>query len=226
MTESEKELPRKPKKKWKLQVQGVVVEFLTPTVIVKDALEEAGIDLNMQWIIILMKSGKTKVQVDLEYELDLSDPGIEKLRLTPKEINNGDCAVTKSCDFELLKKDREYLDRCDFEWETVIDTGRRWLIIRQMRLPDGYTIEFVDVAIEIPSTYPRAKLDMFYCYPPLSLSCGKQIPKTDAVQNILGNRYQRWSRHLNGATRWDPTTDSVITHMAFVDAAIGLEVGI
>ncbi|EAM5217766.1 hypothetical protein FD430_24505 [Salmonella enterica] len=41
---------------------------------------------------------------------------------------------------------------------------------------------------------------------------------------MLGNSYQRWRRHLNGTTRWNPLTDSVTTHLAVVEESLLREV--
>ena len=65
---------------------------------------------------------------------------------------------------------------------------------------------------------------MFYVYPALTLSNGQIIRQTECQETILGNAYQRWSRHLNGATRWNPQTDSVTTHLAVVEESLLREV--
>jgi len=41
-------------------------------------------------IIILKIAGEPKKEVDLNYMIDLRHKGIEKLRLTPRQINNGE----------------------------------------------------------------------------------------------------------------------------------------
>ena len=91
-------------------------------------------------------------------------------------------------------------------------------------MPSGYNCEQVDLAIEIPTAYPDAMLDMFFVHPVLTLAVGGNIPQTECRENILGKVYQRWSRHLNGVTRWNPLTDSVITHLAVVEESLLREV--
>ena len=67
---------------WELNVQGVVIALTAPLVVVKDALVKAGFDPDAGWIAILKKVGQPKQPVELTDVIDLSTPGIEKLRLT------------------------------------------------------------------------------------------------------------------------------------------------
>jgi hypothetical protein len=66
---------------------------------------------------------------------------------------------------------------------------------------------------------------MFFVHPILTLANGGNIAQTESRENILGNVYQRWSRHLNGVTQWNPLTDSVVTHLAVVEESLLREVG-
>ena len=118
------------KAEWKLNVQGVLLTLASPFIAVKDALAQAGFDPNQGWIAILKRKGAPKQQVELCDTIDLRLPGIEKLRLTPAEINNGEAPAALRQDFALLEKDRRYLDARAFVWETFIDGGRRWLFLR------------------------------------------------------------------------------------------------
>lgn len=212
-------------KSWKLNVQGVLVTSDEPTIIASDALRSAGFNPDKGWILILKVKGEPKQSIGLNDLIDLRNPGIEKLRLTPAEINNGESATDLSASFSLLDKDNDYLQAQTAEWETVIDAGRRWLLIHHYQLPSGYNNVQVTVAIEIPTSYPEAAIDMFYVYPALKLISGTSIPKTQNTQVIGGLTYQRWSRHLNGATRWNPLKDSVATFLAVVEESILREVG-
>jgi hypothetical protein len=72
----------------------------------------------------------------------------------------------------------------------------------------------------VPPSYPTAQLDMFYCYPPLALASGREIPQTQNTETILGVRYQRWSRHR----QWDAGRDNISTHLALVDESLRREI--
>ena len=210
---------------WKLNVQGVLLTLTTPLIAVKDALAQAGFDPNANWIAILKRKGEAKLQVALTDQIDLRLPGIEKLRLTPGQINNGEAHSAPRRTFQLLEKDETYLQQRGLSWETFEEGGRRWLMLRNFVLPEGYNHAVVDIAIDVPLAYPRAEIDMFHCLPHLTLKAGGTIGETSGRTLIQGQTYQQWSRHLNGQTRWDPTTDSVMTHIAVIEAALLKEVG-
>lgn len=210
---------------WKLNVQGVLLTLTTPIIAVKEALTLAGFDPNANWIAILKRKGEAKLQVALTDQIDLRLPGIEKLRLTPGQINNGEAQSAPRRNFQLLDKDETYLQQCGLTWETFEEGGRRWLLLRSFMLPQGYNHPVVDIAIDVPHAYPQAEIDMFHCLPHLTLKIGGTIGETSGRTIIQGQTYQQWSRHLNGQTRWNPATDSVMTHMAMIEAALLNEVG-
>jgi len=213
------------KQSWKLNVQGVLLTLTTPVIVVKDALAQAGFDPSRGWIAILKRKGEAKLQVALTDTIDLTLPGIEKLRLTPAQINNGEAQSAPRREFALLDKDEIHLNERGLHWETFIEGGRRWLLLRNFLLPEGYNQSAVDIAIDVPATYPRSEIDMFHCFPHLTLKTGRTIGETSGRTAISGQIFQQWSRHLNGQTRWDPTTDSVMTHIAVIEASLLKEVG-
>lgn len=210
---------------WKLNVQGVLLTLTTPIVAVKDALAQAGFDPSKGWIAILKRKGEAKLQVALTDTIDLTLPGIEKLRLTPAQINNGEAHSAPRREFVLLEKDEAYLNERSLHWETFSEGGRRWLLLRNYILPEGYNHSVVDIAVDVPPSYPRAEIDMFHCFPHLTLKSGAAIGETSGRTAIAGQTFQQWSRHLNGQTRWNPATDSVMTHLAVIETALLKEVG-
>jgi len=205
---------------WDLNVQGVIVRFAHPTILVRDAIQKAGFDPAASWIIILKIAGEPKKPVDITTEIDLRHHGIEKLRLMPKQIDNGEAPLSRRLDFALLPQDEAHLDRLGVRWETVLDGQRRWLQLPNYPLPDGYTSTNTNIAIEIPTSYPTSQLDMFYCNPPLARKRGGDIPQTHHVETICGVPHQRWSRHR----QWDCTRDTLATHLALVDESLHREV--
>ncbi|MEH6476591.1 MAG: multiubiquitin domain-containing protein [Sneathiella sp.] len=210
---------------WKLKVQDILLTVITPTIVVKDALLQAGIDPNTGWTAAIKYKGGEREAITLDGVIDLTRKGIEKLWLRPNQIQNGEDASGFRRAFTLRGEDEAYLAKSDLKLETMVENGRRWAILRQFPLPDGYTIKETDVAIDVPPTYPVAQIDMFYCYPHLARKSGGPIPQTQSCQTIEGQSYQRWSRHRHGATTWNPETDSIITHIAIIADAIAREVG-
>jgi hypothetical protein len=205
---------------WRLNVQGVQIESRQPTIIVREAIKLAGFDPDAGWIIILKVAGEPKRPVELTTPIDLRHPGIEKLRLTPKHIDNGEAIKPRRLEFALLPQDEKLLDRMGLHWETVVDGARRWLLIHAYPLPLGYTHPSTDIAIEVPASYPGAQLDMFYCNPHLALTAGGAIPQTQHVETVCGIGFQRWSRHRP----WDSARDTLATHLTLVDESLRREV--
>lgn len=209
---------------WKLNVQGVVLELFAPTIVVREALVEAGFNPDQGWHIFLKIIGQQKKQVELTTLIDLRTPGIEKLRLTPKDVNNGEASVMPCRAFALLDIDETHLNRLGLKWETLIETERRWLLLHNYPLPAGYTVAHSKVALEIPPTYPGAQIYGFYAYPPLALSSGREIASTQLRGVLLGVEYHGWSRNRGPAAPWDANIDNVVTQLALVDAALAKEV--
>lgn len=209
---------------WKLLVQGVVLSFNTPKVLVRDALIKAGLDPEKGWTAILKFVGKPKEPVRLTDTIDLTRKGIEKLWLRPNHVNNGEAPSGLHRAFDIREEDEKFLRERGQHWDAVIDLGQRWCILKGYVLPEGYKQSVVDIAILIPPTYPAAALDMFYCHPHLQLTNGRLIPCTQSRQLIGGVSYQRWSRHRHADTVWNPDVDSLVSHIALIDEAIAREV--
>jgi Prokaryotic E2 family E/Multiubiquitin len=213
------------KRTWKLNVQGVLLTLNESSIVVRTAIQEAGFDPTKNWIIVLRVRDQPNREVTLDEVIDLRTPGIEKLRLTPKEVNNGEVAVKPRRQFDLLDVDVRFLNGLGLWWETVIDTGRRWLLIHGYPVPNGYTTSRTDLALEVPLTYPGAQIDMFYTYPPLALTTNRPIDRTQVSASIEGKPFNGWSRHRGELSKWNPTTDNVSTHLALVESALAKEVG-
>jgi hypothetical protein len=116
------------------------------------------------------------------------------------------------------------LANCNHPWETIIEAGRRWLMIPHFPLPAGYNREACRLAIEMPASYPGAQLDMFFCDPPVMLLNGAAPPMTEHRETIDGVPFQRWSRHRPDGT-WSPSKDSLATHFGLIDTSLTREVG-
>lgn len=208
---------------WKLNVQGFVINSEMPEISVRDAMIKAGFDVDIAWIIIL-KTASEKKQVGLDYVIDLREPGIEKLRLTPREINNGELAADFRRDFPVLPTDHAWLNEKGYDWITMVENGRRWLILRNVALPAGYNVATATIAMEVPTAYPMAEIDMFYCHPHLARTNGQIIPQTQVNEMIGGRLFQRWSRHRGTVAPWRPGKDSVVTHLLLIDESLNREV--
>ena len=213
-----------PSKDYKLNVQGVVINWDESSISVRDAITTAGFDPTTEWLIFLKIQGTPKELVALDTIIDLTRPGLEKLRLTPKDVTNGEAAPTFD-DFALLDSDDALLEGLGLPWRTLVECNRRWLLLDNYPVPPGYTAATTALALEIPLTYPSAQIDMFYCYPQLALASGCAIDRTQVRAMILGQEFHGWSRHRSGASAWDPAKDNVATQLALVDHCLAREVG-
>ncbi len=209
---------------WKLDVQGTIIDSETQHIQVQVALTKAGIDVAKPWIIVLVVAGQPKRTVSLDTIIDLATPGIERIRLMPDKINNGDGQSMRR-KFELLPKDVVYLNRQHPGWEAIEENQTRWLIVPHYRLPSGYTVEKTMIAVRIPAPYPAAEIDMFYCSPPLALASGAPIPQISGGVDIAGQQFQQWSRHRDPGV-WSPAHDCILTHMGLVEESLNREVGL
>lgn len=218
------ETEKKHAKQWKLNVQGVILTLDAPTIIAREAISKAGFNPDQGWHIFLKVVGQPKQLIELTAIIDLKTPGLEKVRLTPKEVNNGEAETKIRREFELLAGDCDYLDKHFVRWEAVIEEKRRWLLIYGYAVPAGYNEHTVTLALEIPDIYPRAQIDMFHFFPPLTLATGHPIPSTQIRTVILNDEFHGWSRHRGPASLWNPDTDNVVTHLALVEGAILKEV--
>lgn len=209
---------------WEISVQGVTVKSNSPEISAADALARAGFEDANAWIIVLKVKGESKRQLNPLDIIDLRTPGIEKIRLTPKEVNNGEVKSAPRRHFDLLPIDETYLSNLGIAWETVIEGEHRWLMIRDYAVPAGYQTASVTLALLVPPLYPQAEIDMFYVYPPLLTVSGGAIPNL-MQQVIQGITFQTWSRHRGAGSKWNSRRDNVVTHLALVESAIAKEVG-
>ncbi|MDP2762638.1 MAG: multiubiquitin domain-containing protein [Sideroxyarcus sp.] len=211
---------------WKIRVQGVTLEFTVPVVKVAEAMIKAGFDPTKPWHIYLLVAGQPKQEVNTDYMVDLRTPGLEKIRLMQRNVDNGDGQQSKlQREFKLLAVDECYLDGAGLQWETILCGDRRWLVIHEYQLLSGYTPAVSKLALDIPKDYPAAQIDMFYFAPAVARCDGRPIPSTQVTANIGDIVYQGWSRHRNGANPWDPNTDNVVTHLVLVESCLAREFG-
>lgn len=206
---------------WKLNIQGEVYDFSKPIVSVREAISAASLDQNQNWQIFLIVRDEPKRALTIDDQIDLRPAGIEKLRLTQKDVSNGEAAMPVRREFKLLDRDEQHLNAAGHHWETRLTSGGgRWLLIHDYQLPAGYSEELVQLALNIPSTYPNTAMDMFYLYPAVRKADGALIPQTEATVDVDGLPFQRWSRHR----AWNPMTDNVMTQLAMAEGCIHKEV--
>lgn len=117
----------------------------------------------------------------------------------------------------LLQDDEQYLKNKGYEFQTLDEASRTLLIIKQFKLPIGYSQDAVDLLIIIPQGYPAAALDMFWVIPEVRIASNNSYPvNADVFETFLGQTWQRFSRHYS----WRPYVDSVASHLNSVQRSL------
>jgi len=115
--------------------------------------------------------------------------------------------------------DAEFLRANGHDWVCEDESGKQCLIIRNYRLPVGYSPETSDLMLLIPANYPAGMIDMFYFDPRIFRADGMGIGAlVDEIH--FGRTWQRWSRHYH----WQPGIDNVAKHIGFVSNQLKYEI--
>ncbi|OQZ07230.1 MAG: hypothetical protein B6D36_00965 [Planctomycetes bacterium UTPLA1] len=162
------------------------------------------------------KRGHQPVLIAPDQVVDLREPGMERFTTMPKDTTEGRQGPCLRHDFHLPEADEEYLNALGLPWETTIDARTQWLIIHNWILPQGYSVETVDIALLIPCNYSDSQIDMVYFNPHLVRRDGKAINAL-STQSIAGQVWQRWSRHRTRQNPWRVGVDDVASHLGLVD---------
>lgn len=99
--------------------------------------------------------------------------------------------------------------------ELIPDGDNQALIIHKFKLPVGWLSKTVDLMIQIPRSYPLASLDMFWLSPEVSLPSGQLPDRGDIYEVHVGKTWQRFSWHYTPSHPWNPSRDSLLSHIRF-----------
>ncbi len=164
------------------------------------------------WLLNQKLRGGHVKPIGLTDVVDFRTPGIERFMTLPKDQSEGLGTLRRQ--FQLPEGDVEGLQAAGFQWETIRAGG--WLLVHEYEMPGGYNVDRASVAVQIPGGYPTTPLDMVFFSPVLSRRDGRPIPATQAIVQIDGGNWQRWSRHYSPTHLWIPGEYNVITHLALV----------
>jgi hypothetical protein len=118
--------------------------------------------------------------------------------------------------FDPLSQDLQFLEEYGLPWETIVD-GSQWVLIHDFPTHEGYSHARITAAIRIETGYPQAELNMVYFFPALARKDGKTIGATQAVQQLDGKAFQRWSRHRTSQNPWKAGRDHLGTHVLLIE---------
>jgi len=124
--------------------------------------------------------------------------------------------MTMRRQFQLSEEDEQGLAALGLEWETIVESTAKWLIIHGYAVPEGYNHRLASAALRISPSYPDADIDMVYFSPALALTSGRAIRQLSPLV-IDGKQYQQWSRHRTSQNPWRPGLDNICTHLLQVN---------
>jgi len=120
--------------------------------------------------------------------------------------------------FRLPPEDETFLNGLRLPWEAVAEAGQNWVIAHGEKVPAGYNVPNVDVAILMAPGYPPGPLDMAYFNPPLVRASGVVPRMSEGRRNIDNKTWQQWSRHRVGENPWTPGEDNLESHYFYIRA--------
>jgi hypothetical protein len=101
------------------------------------------------------------------------------------------------------------------EYSIVPEGKMTCLVVQKFSLPSGYDRAESDLLLRLPAGFPDTPPDMWWFDPPVRRADGSQIPATEVMENHVGRRWQRWSRHFN-AGQWRPGIDCLESFLALI----------
>jgi hypothetical protein len=204
-------VPRARRYRYRVNKQHLVTEC--PELIGRQILGNAGLVPVEQYRLRLKERYGPPVEIGLDQVVDLRKPGVERFVAQKKEVQDG---LETRRHFALPAEDIAFLNSLGLRWDTIAEAGNLWVVIYGVPLPPGFRESATDVAIHIMPGYPTSQLDMAFFNPPVLRQDSRVIACADAVQNLDGRAWQRWSRHRTGATAWVPGEDNLERHFMFM----------
>lgn len=118
--------------------------------------------------------------------------------------------------FNLPENDIDFLDSRGFQWETLLESNFRWLLIHDYPIPKGFNVQHAMIALSTDVHYPTTQIDMAFFYPHLSKRNGNIINAV-SPRPIDGKDFQQWSRHRTANNPWKSGEDDISTHLGMFD---------
>ena len=111
--------------------------------------------------------------------------------------------------------DMTYLNNRGIPYQVAVESGMTCVVIPQWPLPKGLNHSDSDLLLRLSAGYPDVQPDMWWFDPPVRLADGRELPATNAVEDYLGRKWQRWSRHFSGS-QWQSGMDSLESYLALI----------
>ncbi len=178
----------------------------------RQLLELAGKCDPTKWMLSQKLCGGKLVRIGPDDTVSFVQRGIERFITLPLDQTEG---LSLRREFDLPMNDVTFLNSTERPWETVVENGVQWVLVHDFCVPNGYGTTSTTAAVRVEPNYDDVQLDMIYFSPALSRVDGKTINATSR-QRIVGQNFQRWSRHRTRQNPWRPGVDNLSTHLALV----------
>ena len=214
----------KPPKAYKIKIDGKMFDVQDRYITGRSILILAQKTPIADFGVALQEHGHNMRTIGLDEVVDLDAPGVEKFVTYHTGHSDGEEGPDGPFPFELPTEDQDYACRLSGSMERVLESGRRWVLLHNFHVPEGYNLDRVTAAVLLPVGYPQSAPEMVYFYPALSLTSGKKIRASEATETIRGEKYQRWSRHFLPQEPWRPGIDSLETYALMIRGWLEREV--
>lgn len=116
-----------------------------------------------------------------------------------------------------LTRDLQILKERGCVFDVTEENMKIYIIYRNYPLPaDIYNTDKTDLLIFTTPHYPNAGFDMFWVKPDVMLKNNTPPRNGEALEPHLGQQWRRFSYHPYQNKGWNPSEDSVISFMAYV----------
>lgn len=117
-----------------------------------------------------------------------------------------------------LIRDLQVLKDNGFVFDQVEDGLKIYMVFKIYPLPPQiYNMEATDLLIFTTAQYPNAGFDMFWTDVKLTLKSGRTPKNAESIETHLGKSWRRFSYHPFNSRPWNPSKDSVISYISYVD---------
>ncbi len=169
-----------------------------------------------EYLLSQKRRGGQAEPIAPDQKVDFTEPGIERFMTLPNDTTEGGAVQLNKREFDLPMVDIEFLQTLGLPWETVIEGGKRWVIVHEWPVCGGYNHDVVSIAADVQPGYPESQLDMIYVHPALERADGVGINALSS-QPIGCQQWQRWSRHRTALKPWRIGVDSLETHLVLAN---------
>lgn len=115
----------------------------------------------------------------------------------------------------LLPEDEKYFKAKGYQYEAHRNGAITHLIIRNYRLPEGFSPQITDLLIDLPAGYPDSGPDMFWVLPHVVVErTGSEPAAANHKEMKYGpDPWQRFSRH---GYPWRPGEDGIAQYLIWI----------